>query len=153
MPEYKPSVKLDTRKIQGYDISLKYLSEENSTIPSWSGKVHYSLYGLEISLSSLYAKFIFIYYIPTSMFTITSWVSFIIPPSSYPARFKCYSSCPVSDCIIVSLGQHFWWQYFFVRLGSSQLHWETLQIVIKGALVLRFLDCIHWISLLQEWQI
>ena len=27
-----------------------------------------------------------VYYLPTSMFTITSWFSFLLPPTSYPAR-------------------------------------------------------------------
>ena len=26
------------------------------------------------------------YYLPTSMFTMTSWVSYLLPPTSYPAR-------------------------------------------------------------------
>ena len=47
---------------------------------------HYSVVGLKIDLRSDYHKFVYIYYIPTIMFTVTSWVSFIIPPSSYPAR-------------------------------------------------------------------
>ena len=29
---------------------------------------------------------IYIYYIPTTMFTLTSWVSFLLPTTSYPAR-------------------------------------------------------------------
>ena len=35
---------------------------------------------------SRYSKYIFIYFIPTTMFTFTSWVSYLIPPTSYPAR-------------------------------------------------------------------
>ena len=35
---------------------------------------------------SRYSKYIFIYFVPTTMFTFTSWVSFLIPPTSYPAR-------------------------------------------------------------------
>lgn len=101
MHEYKPSEKLDTRRIQGYDISLKYLEKQDSIIPSWSGNVYYSQYGLEIYLSSTYAKYLLIYYIPTSMFTLTSWVSFIIPPSSYPARlFKHYSIMTITNHIV-----------------------------------------------------
>ena len=32
------------------------------------------------------SKHIYVYFIPTSMFTVTSWVSFLLPPTSYPAR-------------------------------------------------------------------
>ena len=34
----------------------------------------------------LFSKYIYIYFIPTSMFTATSWVSHLLPPTSYPAR-------------------------------------------------------------------
>ena len=40
-----------------------------------------------ISISMyLFSKYIYIYFIPTSMFTATSWVSHLLPPTSYPAR-------------------------------------------------------------------
>ena len=31
-------------------------------------------------------QYIFLYFIPTTLFTFTSWVSYIIPPTVYPAR-------------------------------------------------------------------
>ena len=31
-------------------------------------------------------KCLLVYFLPTSMFTITSWFSFLLPPKSYPAR-------------------------------------------------------------------
>ena len=34
----------------------------------------------------LFSKYIYIYFIPTSMFTASSWVSHLLPPTSYPAR-------------------------------------------------------------------
>ena len=39
-----------------------------------------------IKLFTLSRKYIFVYYVPSSMFTVTSWVSHLLPPTSYPAR-------------------------------------------------------------------
>ena len=73
----------------GYDISLDYLGEEQTNEPSWNFKGQFGSYvGINIGLRHNYHKFIYIYYIPTYLFTITSWMSFIIPPFSYPARYQ-----------------------------------------------------------------
>ena len=42
--------------------------------------------GLKLTFVNRYSKYLWVYYLPTSMFTVTSWVSFILPPTSYPAR-------------------------------------------------------------------
>ena len=76
-----------TSLFQGYDVELEYLEGEDTFMAGWiESDKHYSVVGLKINLRSDYHKFVYIYYIPTIMFTVTSWVSFIIPPSSYPAR-------------------------------------------------------------------
>ena len=46
----------------------------------------YSVVGLEMTLTNLHSKYMWVYYLPTSMFTVTSWVSFLLPPTSYPSR-------------------------------------------------------------------
>ena len=46
----------------------------------------YSVVGLQMTLTNLHSKYMWVYYLPTSMFTVTSWVSFLLPPTSYPSR-------------------------------------------------------------------
>ena len=46
----------------------------------------YSVVGLQMKLTNLHSKYMWVYYLPTSMFTVTSWVSFLLPPTSYPSR-------------------------------------------------------------------
>ena len=68
-------------------MNVSYLSGDQTKKESWDvDGLYYSLAGLQIKLESRYDKYIFIYYIPTTMFTLTSWVSFLLPPTSYPAR-------------------------------------------------------------------
>ena len=61
--------------------------ENESVVESWSSKgVFYSVHGIKIQLEGIWRKYIYIYFLPTSMFTFTSWVSYLIPPTVYPAR-------------------------------------------------------------------
>ena len=85
--EWHPDRIVDANiKIQGYDFTVNYLKGEETAVPSWSGRGWYSVVGLRIDLVSLYRKYIFLYFIPTAIFTATSWVSHLLPPTSYPAR-------------------------------------------------------------------
>ena len=63
---------------------------------AWSSDNYFSTTGLEIHLVSRSSKYIYIYFVPTTMFTLTSWVSFLIPPTSYPAR----QNTPHQDIIV-----------------------------------------------------
>ena len=70
-------------------VNVTYLTGDDTMSFSYSGeheKASYSVAGINIKLISRYKKYIFIYFIPTTMFTITSWVSYLLPPTSYPAR-------------------------------------------------------------------
>ena len=85
--EWHPDRIVDANiKIQGYDFTVNYLKGEETAVASWSGRGWYSVVGLRIDLVSLYRKYIFLYFIPTAIFTATSWVSHLLPPTSYPAR-------------------------------------------------------------------
>ena len=85
-----PDYVLKTGKevIQDYTIKVSHLTGEKTKHKTWIHyeDVYYSIMGLEIRLESKYEKYIYIYYLPTSMFTLTSWVSFLLPATSYPAR-------------------------------------------------------------------
>ena len=84
---FPPDQQLVSSKVRGYSVNVSYLQGEDSVLKSWSTSgSFYSITGIKIDLISKYRKYIFVYFIPTSMFTATSWVSYLLPPTSYPAR-------------------------------------------------------------------
>ena len=46
----------------------------------------FSVTGIRIRLISNYAKYMTLYYLPTIVIVFTSWVFFLLPSTSYPAR-------------------------------------------------------------------
>ena len=81
--------------------TASYLEGEEVLTEAWTAQGKYfSIAGIKIRyqlttaticihtfrLARNPSKFASIYYVPTSMFTLTSWVSFLLPPTSYPAR-------------------------------------------------------------------
>ena len=95
---------MDGEKIRGYTVNVSYLTGEvqcandvfiyflyislqDTVKKSWSREnTYFSVIGIKIDLVSRYRKYLFVYFIPTTMFTLTSWVSYLLPPTSYPAR-------------------------------------------------------------------
>ena len=73
-------------KIIGYSFGISYLKGQDTVQRSWANRSWFSVVGLKIELVGKYGKYISLYFIPTTMFTITSWVSHLLPPTSYPAR-------------------------------------------------------------------
>ena len=74
-------------KIRGYYITVDYLKGNDTFGPSYSEDGdRFSVVGLKIDLVSKYKQYVYNYFIPTTMFTLTSWVSYLLPPTSYPAR-------------------------------------------------------------------
>ena len=73
-------------KTRGYVVGVNYLTGKDTVELSWDKDRWFSIVGIEIDLVSKYGKYILIYFIPTTMFTATSWVSHLLPPTSYPAR-------------------------------------------------------------------
>ena len=98
---HMPDKLLDQSKVQDFQANASYLEGEEILTEAWSapGK-HYSTAGIKIryhlTTTTIYirdfrlvrnpSKYTSIYYLPTSMFTLTSWVSFLLPPTCYPAR-------------------------------------------------------------------
>ena len=53
----------------------------------WPGSnQRFSITGFRIILKRHYSKYLYIYYLPSTLFVITSWVSFLIPPEVVPGR-------------------------------------------------------------------
>ena len=84
---WRPDQVLDISKIRDYQVNVSYLNKEQTKLKSWTNDdVFFSTAGLNIRLKSRYGKYLYIYFVPSTMFTITSWVSFLLPPTNYPAR-------------------------------------------------------------------
>ena len=68
--------------------SLNYFNHslQDTVKKAWSDDGYFSVIGIKIEMVSRYRKYLFVYFIPTTMFTLTSWVSYLLPPTSYPAR-------------------------------------------------------------------
>ena len=79
-----PDKFLEPKKIKHYDLTLNYVERQKE---SWDTKgKFYSTAGVKMVLRQLPLKCLLVYFLPTSMFTITSWFSFLLPITSYPAR-------------------------------------------------------------------
>ena len=80
-------LKTSRSMLPGYHVSVKYLEGNDTTGQHSDSSQHeYSVVGLDIYLTSKHGNFMFTYFIPTFLFTVTSWVSFILPPTNYPSR-------------------------------------------------------------------
>ena len=80
--------RLVKENVKDYEVEVEYLKGNDTfqTDEFIDGVSIYSVVGLKITLRNLYMKYIVVYYLPTSMFTVTSWISFVLPPTSYPSR-------------------------------------------------------------------
>ena len=87
LDDVRPDTMLHMDKIRSYTLTVDYLKGDDTLGPSYSTKgVSFSVVGLKIDLVSKYKQYIYNYFVPTTMFTMTSWVSYLLPPTSYPAR-------------------------------------------------------------------
>ena len=77
--------KSKSRRTQGYDVKVGYL-EDNLSALGESITGNFSIVGLRINFEGRTKQYIFNYFVPTTMFTLTSWFSYLLPPTSYPAR-------------------------------------------------------------------
>eukprot|EP00090_Calanus_glacialis_P024072 TRINITY_DN37374_c0_g1_i1.p1 TRINITY_DN37374_c0_g1~~TRINITY_DN37374_c0_g1_i1.p1 ORF type:complete len:266 (+),score=63.00 TRINITY_DN37374_c0_g1_i1:102-800(+) len=70
--------------ILDYMVDAKQLKEEDR-IFLYAGQ-NYSVTGIEMRLSRHVLKYLYIYYLPSGLFVVVSWVGFLIPPEVVPGR-------------------------------------------------------------------
>jgi len=70
--------------ILDYMVDAKTLREEDR-IFLYAGQ-NYSVTGIEMRLSRHVLKYLYIYYLPSGLFVVVSWVGFLIPPEVVPGR-------------------------------------------------------------------
>ena len=70
-----------------YKIIIQKLSPENAIYLGGDiGLGNFSLGGFEMQLSRYVSTYIITYYIPSTLFVIVSWISFLIPSDVIPGR-------------------------------------------------------------------
>ena len=83
------------------NVLLEYMRvvplQSTDDIFTWRDIGNYSISGFRIQMKRRSFKFIFNNYIPSAMFVLVSWVSFLIPPDLIPGRLVI--KCKATDCI------------------------------------------------------
>jgi len=69
-----------------YITEIEELPDNEKTLDYAGSNQRYSITGFRVVLKRHYSKYLFIYYLPSTLFVITSWVSFLIPPEVVPGR-------------------------------------------------------------------
>ncbi|XP_059096027.1 glycine receptor subunit alpha-2-like [Tigriopus californicus] len=72
------------RSVLDYFIDINKLSEKDQTYFALTG--NYSVAGFELTLRRKVSHYIITYYLPSGMFVIVSWISFLVPPDIVPGR-------------------------------------------------------------------
>ena len=70
--------------ILDYKVQLSPMRDEDRIV-AYSG-TNYSVTGLEMRLVRNSQKYLYIYYLPSGLFVVVSWVGFLIPPEVVPGR-------------------------------------------------------------------
>ena len=75
---YLPLMPNSTESILDYEVEIANLREEDTFyLPAETG--NYSVAGFEMVLNRKVAHYMITYYLPSSLFVVVSWASFLIP--------------------------------------------------------------------------
>ncbi|XP_040575659.1 glycine receptor subunit alpha-2 [Lepeophtheirus salmonis] len=72
------------RSVLDYFIEIRKLPDEYQHYVALTG--NYSVAGFELTLQRKVSHYIITYYLPSGMFVIVSWISFLVPPDIVPGR-------------------------------------------------------------------
>jgi len=72
------------KSVLDYNIEVKNLKPESQYYVALTG--NYSVAGFELTLRRKVSHYIITYYLPSGMFVIVSWISFLVPPDIVPGR-------------------------------------------------------------------
>jgi len=68
----------------GYSLNMILFNGIGTGVKDPGAKFHIA--GIKMVMTSVYHKYLLLYYVPTFMITITSWFFYLLPSTSYPAR-------------------------------------------------------------------
>ena len=72
------------RSVLDYAVEIRKLPEEKQNYVAITG--NFSVAGFELTLRRKVSHYIITCYLPSGMFVIVSWISFLVPPESVPGR-------------------------------------------------------------------
>ena len=72
------------RSVLDYSVKIRKLPEEKQNYVAITG--NYSVAGFEMTLKRKVSHYIITCYLPSGMFVMVSWISFLIPPDVVPGR-------------------------------------------------------------------
>jgi len=72
------------RSVLDYNVGITELSKEEKLYSAITGT--FSVAGFELTLKRKVSHYIITYYLPSGMFVIVSWISFLVPPDIVPGR-------------------------------------------------------------------
>ena len=81
-------ISYDERKrntILDYTLEIGQLSEKDRIL-IYGAMGNYSITGIEITFTRHKLKYLYVYYLPSGLFVVVSWASFLIPPEIVPGR-------------------------------------------------------------------
>ena len=76
------------RSVLDYSVKIRKLPEEKQNYVAITG--NYSVAGFEMTLKRKVSHYIITCYLPSGMFVMVSWISFLIPPDVVPGRYTYY---------------------------------------------------------------
>jgi len=82
--EFTPTKEQAVRSILDYDIDLHSLTEEQMQYTALS--MNYSVAGFQLILARKMSFYIVTYYLPSGLFVVVSWISFLVNPEVIPGR-------------------------------------------------------------------
>ena len=81
--KFKNLVPTESSTVLDYDVSLQDVNGWNET---YGDGERYSFVGFKILLTREYGKYLINFYLPSLIFVLVSWISFLIPPDVIPGR-------------------------------------------------------------------
>ena len=73
------------RSVLDYSIEIRALPKDRKNYVALTG--NYSVAGFEMTLKRKVSHYIITCYLPSGMFVMVSWISFLIPPDVVPGRY------------------------------------------------------------------
>ena len=73
------------RSVLDYSIEIRALPKDQKNYVALTG--NYSVAGFEMTLKRKVSHYIITCYLPSGMFVMVSWISFLIPPDVVPGRY------------------------------------------------------------------
>ena len=73
------------RSVLDYSIQIQKLPQSKQNYEALTG--NYSVAGFELTLKRKISHYIITCYLPSGMFVLVSWISFLIPPDIVPGRY------------------------------------------------------------------